>query len=271
MLPLVLDIEQLQTLLAQNSPDLQLIDLCKAERFSKAHIPGAILVTPGETQCSENYPGLAPEATKLTALVEKIGLNPALHLIVYDDEGGGWAGRFIWLLDEIGHRNYSYLNGGFTAWQAAGYETESGPTNTRSIAAGDYATSGEYTITKDTLLDELGSSPLCVWDARSAAEYAGEKSPSKRMGHIPGAVNFDWLDTMDRKNHLKLRDLGALRAELAKLGITGDKAIVAHCQSHHRSGLAYLIAKILGFENIRAYAGSWGEWGNDVETPIELS
>ena len=57
-------------------------------------------------------------------------------------------------------------------------------------------------------------------------------------------------------------------SKLASLGITPDKEVVTHCQSHHRSGLTYLLGRILGFPNIRAYPGSWSEWGNSPETPV---
>ena len=275
MYPLVIETDQLQEILEKKQGNILLVDLCKKERFLEAHIPGAIHLAPDETQASQPYAGYAPEPEKLTALTNKLGLNPDLHLIVYDDEGGGWAGRFIWLLDEIGHRAYSYVNGGFTAWQADGKPVESGTHTQREeqntfAHKKNYQTSGEFTLSKNALLAKLGDEDLCIWDARSAAEYAGEKSPSKRLGHIPSAVNFDWLDIMDKENALRFRDLDLLRSELASLGILQNKTIVTHCQTHHRSGLTYLLAKVLGFKQVHAYAGSWGEWGNDSETPIEI-
>jgi thiosulfate/3-mercaptopyruvate sulfurtransferase len=72
---------------------------------------------------------------------------------------------------------------------------------------------------------------------------------------------------MDKNNALKIRNLAIIRAELAQLGISNDKTVITHCQTHHRSGFTYLIGRILGF-NIKAYAGSWSEWGNRPDTPI---
>ena len=117
------------------------------------------------------------------------------------------------------------------------------------------------------LLERLGSLDLAIWDARSAAEYSGEKAFSKRGGHIPGAVNLEWTQTMDRDRGLRLLPLTTLRSRLQQLGIDDSKQVVTHCQSHHRSGLTYLVAKLLGL-SVQAYPGSWSQWGNDPNTPI---
>lgn len=90
-----------------------------------------------------------------------------------------------------------------------------------------------------------------------------------RAGHIPGAINYEWTQAMDPGRHYRLKPLNKLKSELAALGITADKKIITHCQSHHRSGLTYLVAKLLGFSDVKAYPGSWCEWGNRDDTPIE--
>jgi thiosulfate/3-mercaptopyruvate sulfurtransferase len=93
---------------------------------------------------------------------------------------------------------------------------------------------------------------------------------AQRGGHIPGAINLDWLELIDSNNHMRLKDLSSLQVKLNELGITADKMIITHCQTHHRSGLSYLLMKILGYPHIKGYHGSWGEWGNSDATPIEI-
>ena len=74
---------------------------------------------------------------------------------------------------------------------------------------------------------------------------------------------------MDKERCLRIPKLCDIQATLNALGLTQDKEIVTHCQTHHRSGYTYLLAKILGYTTVKAYPGSWSEWGNDLNTPIE--
>ena len=72
---------------------------------------------------------------------------------------------------------------------------------------------------------------------------------------------------MDPARALRMRQ--DLQTQLNSLGLTADKEIITHCQTHHRSGFTYLAAKVLGYPRVKAYAGSWGEWGNHPDTPVE--
>jgi 3-mercaptopyruvate sulfurtransferase SseA len=268
MLPLFIEPNELQKLVQTTPSDLIIIDLGSEARFSEEHIPGAILVTPADTQAPPPVPGFLPPHEALTRLMRRIGLTNNAHVVVYDDEGGGWAGRFIWMLDEIGHTRYSYLNGGLISWKGEGFATDAG-TQTNIPSDITIEINHAHTIECAPLCEILSSPNTLIWDARSPLEHKGEKKFSTRGGHIPGAINYEWTRAMAPQNHYRLKPLATLESELAEIGITRDKDIFTHCQSHHRSGLTYLIAKLLKFPSIKAYAGSWGEWGNRQDTPIE--
>ena len=267
LLPLLIEPKQLQTLLGDKR--LLILDTSSADNHRKHHIPGAIHIAPASLQCGlKPAAGKLPSVEQLTALFSAVGLTDDLHVIVYDDEGGGWAGRLIWTLDVLGHQRYSYLNGGLPAWVNEGFPTE---TTINQGKAVDYQVTIDTTPIAeiDDITGQLGSDNFAVWDARSAAEYSGEKVLAQRGGHIPGAINIDWLELMDRERNLRLVDLAQLQQRLDTLGLSKHKQIVTHCHSHHRSGLSYLAMKILGYSNIKGYHGSWGEWGNQPDTPIE--
>ncbi len=265
--PLLLEPEDLLPLLRK--PDVLILDTSSADNHQQHHIPGAVHIAPSRLQCGiKPAPGKLPDRASLSALFSEVGLTPDKHVIAYDDEGGGWAGRLIWTLDVLGHSNYSYLNGGLHSWLAAGFATESGS---------GVATPSDYNATINTapiaeaedILALLGSDELAIWDARSPQEFEGSKLVAARGGHIPGAFNIDWLELIDNDNAKRLVDLDTLKARLQRLGADANKTVITHCQTHHRSGLTYLAMKLMGFKDYKGYHGSWGEWGNRDDTPIE--
>ncbi|MBC9249173.1 thiosulfate sulfurtransferase [Pseudomonas alcaligenes] len=263
-LPLVIEPAELAARL--QAPELILVDLSSAAGYAEGHIPGARWVDSKRTQLGQPpAPGLLPEPAQLEALFGELGHNPDAVYVVYDDEGGGWAGRFIWLLDVIGHAHYHYLNGGLQAWLSEQRPLSLEPA---AVAASSVSLTlhDAPTASREYLQSRLGASDLAIWDARSPAEFSGEKVLAARGGHIPGAVNFEWTAGMDGQRGLRIRS--DMAQVLAGLGITPDKEVITHCQTHRRSGFTYLVAKALGYPRVKAYAGSWSEWGNHPDTPV---
>ena len=267
LLPLLLQADQLQKFIDDEL--LLIIDISTDDNFIRGHIPGAVHLSPSALQSGiKPAIGTIPTIQELNKIFSKLGLCPTTHVIAYDNEGGGWAGRLIWTLDAIGHKNYSYLDGGIHAWKASRFPTKTG----ESIA---YPSNYQGTINTspiaelDDVLGSLGDTNTAIWDARSAEEYRGQKVFAERGGHIPGAINFDWLELIDHDNYMRLIDLDKLQLRLNALGLNKEKTIITHCQTHHRSGLTYLAMKILGYDSIKGYHGSWSEWGNRKDTPIE--
>ncbi len=268
-LPLLLEPQQLSAHLAD--AHLLILDLCSPQLYGRAHIPGAVHLPYARLSYGQlPTPGALPNIAQLQQVFGEIGYQPNQHIVVYDDEGGGWAGRLIWVLDCIGHKNYSYLNGGLQAWLQDQLPTESTPHRPESTQA-TLTLSNDVNADKQNILAHLKDIHRIIWDARSAEEYSGMRAFAQKSGHIPGAVNYEWTRAMDRSRGLRLRPFDDIRVELAELGITPDKEIITHCQTHHRSGFTYLLGKILGFPNIKAYPGSWAEWGNDPTTPVETN
>lgn len=265
-LPLLLEPSELEARLGD--PDLLIVDLSQAENHRKHHVPGAVHLPFARIQRGEKpAPGKLPSAEQLSAVFSAIGLTANKHVVAYDDEGGGWAGRLIWVLDCIGHHRYSYLNGGLHSWVNEGHPTESGDQTPKPSEFGAEIDTTPIAELADTL-EAIEASDSAIWDARSREEYEGSKVVAARGGHIPGAINIDWLELMDRQRNLRLIDLAGLQSRLDTLGLTKDKTIITHCQTHHRSGLSYLAMKILGYPRIKGYHGSWSEWGNREDTPV---
>ena len=204
--------------------------------------------------------------SEIESTLTRIGYQPDQKVIAFDDEGGGWAGRLCWTLDVIGHHDWAYLDGGLHAWHAAGLPL------TQEATLAQPSHDLHLTIDRSPIaemadvLASIEDDNSLVWDVRSAEEYAGLRSGSARRGHIPGAVNLDWELLKDSNRQLRLVE--NLDEIAASLGLLQADQVITHCQSHHRSGLSYLVGRLLGL-NIKAFHGSWAEWGNDPHTPIE--
>lgn len=267
-LPLLLEATVLNNV--KNHNNLLIVDLSAEHVYQQSHIPGAIHLDPKKLLSGEKPAiGKLPSKEILTEVFSQLGLLPHHHVIAYDDEGGGWAGRFLWTLDMIGHSRFSYLNGGIRAWFCEGFPVE---TNITIPVKSNYVVNDINTkqlATVDSILSSLGKDNFAVWDARSIEEFTGSKAFALNGGHIPGAIWYEWFDLMDKANNLKLLPLEQIQQQLNQLKLTKEKSIVTHCHSHHRSGLTWLVGKILGYPNIKAYPGSWSEWGNLPNMPIE--
>jgi len=121
--------------------------------------------------------------------------------------------------------------------------------------------------TADDVLNKLHTSSAVIVDTRSDAEYTGQLVRAKRGGAIPGAVHLEWTNNLDAKGFFKSAD--ELTKMYAERHITADKEVIPHCQGAYRSAHTYLALRLIGYPNVRNYLGSWGEWGNREDLPIE--
>jgi thiosulfate/3-mercaptopyruvate sulfurtransferase len=269
-IPRLLEPSLLESMLGsdQNDHSLIIVDLCSDALYRHKHVPGAVHLQPGSLMAgTAPYPGKLPTIEQLESIIRYLGISADSHVVIYDDEGGGWAGRFAWTLDLLGYENWSYLNGGIIAWIKEGFVTESQANQPVPSDTSVSISNPEVLISADKIISQLDKADFAVWDARSPGEYSGDMRRSARGGHIPGAVNIEWTDLIDQQRNLRIH--ADAQAILDAAGLGREKSVTTHCQSHHRSGFTYMVARILGYKNISAYDGSWAEWGNLDYTPIE--
>jgi thiosulfate/3-mercaptopyruvate sulfurtransferase len=266
---LLIEAEQLVPHLGNDK--LRIVDLTRRSVYEQLHIPHAIHLQPKYlVRQDEDATGLLPDQAGLEELIEILNISADHHVVVYDDEGGAWAGRLIWNLHCIGFHNTSLLNGGIHAWLGAAFPTSSEVEDLPKIDnlfAIDTSKIQQPRMDYSTLLQQVENKSCQVWDCRTSEEYTGQRLAARRGGHIPSARHFEWSTALNRQNHLKLHPLERTQQRLEQLGFQFDQPVVVYCQSHHRSGLAYIIGRLLGWD-IQAYDGAWSEWGNRLDSPI---
>lgn len=253
----------------ESNPDSALINIC-GDAGRHCRIPGArFLSFEGLVHRKPPVLGFLPDATSLSHVFSKLGLTRTTPIVAYDDEGGGRACRLLWTLDTCGHSgSLKLLNGGAQAWQNEGFEfakTSISPTASHYVVEStDLAHADQSWIRA-----HLSSSNTQFLDCRSPGEFTGSVVRANRGGHIPGAVNVEWTQALSEGPGKPLKPIEQLKSLYSSAGLNLDNEIVAYCHSHQRSAHSYIVLKLIGVKNVKGYSGSWSDWGNTPDTPIE--
>jgi thiosulfate/3-mercaptopyruvate sulfurtransferase len=244
-----------------------LIDLRPTEEFCENHLPGAVhLDLFGISSIDTDPAPLKAFFWIIEHLLASRGVSNDVPVVVYDHTSGLRAARALWFLDYFGHPDSRLLDGGYGAWVKEGLPV------TR-IAEKPRAT--EWTGARnDGILagwrevrDRLGDSDAVIVDTRSDGEYCGTTVRAARGGAVPGAVHLEWTNNLTPEGTFKPAE--ALRSMYEEAGVRPDREVVTYCQGGYRAAHSYVALRLIGYPRVRNYVGSWKEWGDRIDLPIE--
>ncbi|QAY65913.1 sulfurtransferase [Paenibacillus protaetiae] len=244
--------------------------------YAAGHIPGAVYVHLERDLSGPKRPDGAggrhplPDPSKLAVRLGSLGIGNGTTVIAYDDQGGAYAARLMWLLQWLGHDGERLIAaGGFAAWQASGGESSAAVPSPAAVQFTPHVQEG-LAVDAAYVRERIGRSDVTIIDSREAPRYRGEIEPiDPKAGHVPSAINRFWKEGFDEDGMLK-----PARSQLERFaGLAADDEIIVYCGSGVTATPNFFALQSAGFTNVKLYAGSWSDWisyeGNAVATGEE--
>jgi thiosulfate/3-mercaptopyruvate sulfurtransferase len=259
----------------KNDPKVRVaeVDYDPTANYALGHVPGSVLI---DWKADINDPLTRNIVTKQAceSLLQRVGVNDDTTLVLYGDFNNWFAAFAFWVFKYYGYKDVRLMNGGRKKWLE---EDKPVTKDIPSHAKGNFKASepdSSIRVFLRYVRDTLGSKILV--DVRGPKEFTGEilappeypTEHAQRGGHIPGAVNIPWGQAVNEDGTFKSAE------ELQKLyqskGVAADKEVISYCRIGERSSHTWFVLKyLLGYPNVKNYDGSWTEWGNMIDNPIE--
>ena len=235
------------------------------EQHRAGHVPGAAYVDMDRDLADP--PGVGgrhplPDEARFEEAMRRAGVRADRPVVAYDDWQGRGAARAWWLLRFHGHRDVRVLDGGWSAWLAAGLPVESGEV---------LAERGDFTLAADKQMpvveaDEVRGVDVLI-DARAPERFRGDTEPVDPVaGRVPGAVNVPTTANVDEDGRFRSPD--ELRETYARVGADGGGTVAAYCGSGVTAAHDILAMEVAGIP-AALYPGSWSGWITDPGRPVE--
>ncbi len=245
-----------------DKPKVIIVDCRSYKEYTEGHIPSAVNVDLFYYHWYDTTKdGIKTFEKQMKDLLSFIGVTKEKMVIFYDNVSGMSAARGVWLLMYFSHPHVFMLDGGFKKWKAHGLPIE---TKTNGFKPTKFSGRTDKSILADFVYIKKNLNKIKLIDARTKEEFSGVVIRAARRGHIPKAVSIDWTLNINEDGTMKSKE------DLTKLfNFSKNDEIITYCQGGYRAANSFVALKRLGFKNVKVYLGSWGEWGNRLNLPVE--
>ncbi len=255
----------------RDDPEFRLVEA--DDEYDRGHVPGAVRVDIMADLVDVDGCGLADRET-FERYVGERGITEDSTVVIYSVEENQYAAYLYWLFKYYRHTDVRLLDGGKRSWEASGYPMT---TDESSVAPREYVAqpADDRIRAYRTDIEAALARDVTIVDVRSSAEFRGERaSPpgelpeARTAGHIPGTVHVQWSEVIDDEGRFK--ESSELEQLFRERGVTPDVETIVYCHVGERSALVwFVLSELLDHRQVANYDGSWIEWGNLVDAPVE--